>query len=557
MLRGGILSESDNSNTIARPEMVGRVLYERFLVESDLTHEAIGSGFVSYSVKDLKNFCRDVTFKTLTAQQQAIVGGPTFQHVCEALTRLGHPNIEQVLETGLLFDGRPYAVTQIPAGRTLAEVVRDEGRLELERVSWIIDQLSDALAAAHSTKVLHCDIKPSNVVVTERDNGPGQVCLINFGAAWPVDVRGATLENLQAGSESLSYAAPELHAKLGHRSTASDIYSLAAVAYRLIVGRVPFAGEDRVSLLRAINAGVTIRPTDCRTDLSGEAEQLILSALQFEPAWRPQHADDFGIRLIRSLRPAPRPATSIVQQLPEEPQPAAGWNGNQGRISEAVKVHTELFGDLQEPKPESPPISDRAVAWALIVLLLAGALSIPIGQTLMAEEKTTQPKSSTRAAPAESRPKVQIRYWFEQPPAQARASEMVGASQLVLNASSAGGLFVIGESETAEGNSSYRLIHSAEDPVETDAEKALRVGTREGERLWIVWTPSGRDELADVRRTADANGTIPDREAGKLGHFLERNRGLRVAATLDGSTGQTVLSGSGERLVYRIQPDVQ
>lgn len=555
-------SGSEDSGVASQPPAVGRILYERFLVDRDLTDHSLSSRFSVYRVRDLKNFCQEVVLKILNIHTDDPEGtAPSFHQVCETLIQLRHPNIEEILETGRLYDQRPYAISRFHTGVRLSQLIGPAGRFELEAAARVVEQAAEALAAAHSKKMLHCDLRPSNLIVPQTDGSFQGVRLINFGSAWPVDVRGESLANVTSGSESLQYAAPELHAKLGHRSPASDIFSLAVLAFRLITGRMPFS-SDPAKLIEMISLGEVEPPTACRTDLSYETENLILTGLRFEPAWRPQNTEDFGYRLARSMRTSPRlpllrtaALADAVQQTsfdaPDEPEPL-------------IFIEEEIMERPAVRIRRTPSaVSDRALAWSLIILLLAGALSLPIGQTLLNADRTNSAVSSMLQRSPEDQTRHQLKYGIvSQRPNISRSPEALPATpsissgaRLDLVSDTAGDAYVFNEVTDQEGRISYQLIFPAANAAGLEAGKAVQtplVGLKDSEALWIVWTAVRNDDLDALKNAAGEGSTLNESESRRLRHFLERNRNLRVEITGNDSTGQTVLNGSGDRIVHRI-----
>jgi hypothetical protein len=533
--------------------VVGRILYERFLILSERGDPNFGRRSSTYLAKDLKAMCRTVVLRSVNIVSANPPGSePTFQEVGDVLLQIAHPNTETVLETGVLFDGRPYALTEPLTGTPLDQFVKEGQRLELENAAVVIEQVADALDAAHSRRLLHCDVRPSNIVVDAVDGRIEQVRLINFGCAWPIDCRGDSLSHLRPGAEPLLYAAPELLSRLGHRSTASDIYSLSAIAYRLVLGSPPFPGGTREEILAASSRGPEILPTDARTDISNETEQLILSGLRFEPAWRPQDAADFGYRLARSLREGPRSAPVRTLPIVEE--------ADLGVVDEIAEVKAveqpEGAPAVSAPAPPSRPArpaSDRAIAWSLIFLLLAGALSIPVGQSIFEKQASGAAIETIQKRPAQMA-RNELRFW------RASASPLrngAGAAGFELTVDTQGEVYVFCETSTPEGSVGYRLLRPARQAeFNVDPSEVVSIGTgcAAGEPTWLAWTSEPVEGLAKAAASVQADGSVAPENSRELRHFLERNRNMRLSVTDDAVTGKTLLSGIGGKMVYRIDP---
>ncbi len=175
-----------------------------------------------------------------------------FYKEARALATLDHPGIVHATDFGQLLGGSPYLVMEFVTGVSL----HDLGHAVLSYpIVWsIVDQILDALAHAHARRVIHGDLKPSNVIVEARDKRPPRVHILDFGLAWlkedPHDERldGAkAMEFLpHAGAGTPGYMAPEqIQHEMHHVCGATDLYAVGCLIYRLIGGRPPFAGDTK------------------------------------------------------------------------------------------------------------------------------------------------------------------------------------------------------------------------------------------------------------------------------------------------------------------------
>lgn len=562
-----IPSGPDDDHTKIPGSLVGRILYERFLVQRDIADLSFGGRFNTCVAKDLRNFCRTVVLKIVNEPQSGVTSTPpSYEHLTDLLSRLEHRNIEEILETGVLHDRRPYSVSRLVAGETLCQQLKNSRRFPLERAARIIEALSKGLGAAHTANVLHCDVSPANVMIADSDGPDEEIRLINFGCSWPVDFRREGKLDDWADADSIRYAAPELLVKLGHRSPASDIYSLAVVAYTMLVGKVPFDSADRDHLLAMIESGRPDLPTERRTDLSGETERIILEALRFESARRPQGVEDFGSRLAESIRPHPL----ILERrgpapLPNSDEVAAAL------INEAATDPASGLKSVERLKRVTvrpAGVSDWAIAWSLILLLLAGALSIPIGQTMLVEGSKGGPTGSLVTKDPENTARRQIRYTIESPNAGDTRSGgpshstllAAGNQQLAIVSDTPGDLYVLKEFSSENDPVGFQIIfpYAGLRPVSPgiEAGKPVRTSTtdigdgRAAKAVWVIWT-AVRNEDLEAFRNAASGGQASAEDSPKIKHFLERNKNLRVDVGND-ATGQTILNGAGDRIVHRI-----
>ncbi len=191
-----------------------------------------------------------------------------FYKEARALASLNHPNIVGARDFGQLLDGTPYLAMELVNGLSLHDY--SNARLSFPIIWSIVDQVLGALAHAHSRRVIHGDLKPSNVIVEEVNGSAPRVHILDFGLAWlkddPHDERldGEKPMEFQphAGAGTPGYMAPEqiMH-EMHHVCGATDIYSLACILYKLLSGRAIFTGDPKELLkLHAYEEPPPLRP---------------------------------------------------------------------------------------------------------------------------------------------------------------------------------------------------------------------------------------------------------------------------------------------------------
>lgn len=162
-----------------------------------------------------------------------------FEREIRVIARIRHDNIVELIDCGRLDDGRPYLVTEFLHGTDLDTYIEQHGALTPDEALHIIEQLGPALAAAHAEKIIHRDVKASNVVLSERD-GQMRVVLVDFGVAKLLDDSspGLTVSNVLVGS--LACLSPE---QIRNRQVdgRTDVYALGSLAYHMLTGEPPFS----------------------------------------------------------------------------------------------------------------------------------------------------------------------------------------------------------------------------------------------------------------------------------------------------------------------------
>ena len=208
----------------------------------------------------------------------------------KVVNQVGHPNIVDIFETGLLEDGRPYIVMERLAGQSLA-VRADEGKLLPDQVIAILLQVCDALIAAHAAGVIHRDLKLDNVFLSDNPDDPTQprVKLLDWGIAKVIhhEVR-HTIEGQLMGTPQ--YLSPE-QARGQVVSPATDVYSLGVMAYELFLEQLPFEAETAAEVMAMHLRATPPPPRELWPDMPRELEDLLLAMLAKQADRRPSMAE--------------------------------------------------------------------------------------------------------------------------------------------------------------------------------------------------------------------------------------------------------------------------
>ena len=278
----------------AADDLLRRTINERYVIERALDHGGMGE---IYLARDLRVNSRAVVIKFLShALLEDAYAQQKFKQEAEALSRIRHPGVVEVLDKGELGNGRPYFVMQYVNGETLDSLIPKEG-MRLEYIASILKQIGGALEHVHEQGVFHRDLKPKNIMLR---HGTQSVVLLDFGIAKVIDSVVAPTTTTRTSAGTLMYMSPEqLQGK--EITVASDVYSMAVVAYEMVTGRRPFNPETSSQLLESQRAGVKVKPMALRQSLSREAEHLILRGLSFKPSARYQNAKEFGDNLADAL----------------------------------------------------------------------------------------------------------------------------------------------------------------------------------------------------------------------------------------------------------------
>ena len=317
--------------------MVGELIADRYELE-----ELVGTGGMSsvYRAKD-SLLERHVALKVM--HEQLLSEGDhveRFRREARLAAQLSHPNIVTVIDRGEQ-EGRQFIVFEYVEGENLKALIEREAPLPERAAIELALQVADGLSFAHAHGLVHRDVKPQNVLLSEDDRAK----VTDFGIARSIDVhRGLTQTGTVMGTSD--YISPE-QARGGPVDACSDIYSLGAVLYELLTGDVPFSGDNFVSVaMQHINSPPpSVR--ERRPEVSPRIDAAIRKAMAKDPDDRFPTMEAFAAELRAALA---------------EPDGAALGPGDQTLV---------VPGPRRRPRRRQRAPMERPSIWPLI-LLLAG-----------------------------------------------------------------------------------------------------------------------------------------------------------------------------------------
>jgi serine/threonine-protein kinase len=257
---------------------------------------------------------RDVAIKTL---RHDLARDATFQlrfrREAQNAASLNHPAIVAVYDTGEEHgpsgEELPYIVMEYVNGRTLKEILTAEGRLQPRRALEITADICSALEFSHRHGIIHRDIKPGNVMLTQT----GQVKVMDFGIARALASGVSTMTQTSAVIGTAQYLSPE-QARGESVDARSDVYATGCVIYELLCGQPPFVGDNPVSVAYQHVREDPHAPSETNPDVTPDIDAVVLKALAKNPVNRYQSAGEMRTDLLRAAAGRPVMATPVLPE---------------------------------------------------------------------------------------------------------------------------------------------------------------------------------------------------------------------------------------------------
>jgi eukaryotic-like serine/threonine-protein kinase len=312
---------------------------------------------------------RDVAIKVLHPDLGAALGAERFLSEIRTTARLQHPHILPLLDSGDA-GGLLYYVMPLVTGETLRARLERETQLPIDDAIAIAREIADALGYAHSLGVIHRDIKPENILL--RD---GHALVADFGIALAVEAAGARITQTGLSLGTPQYMSPEQ--AMGERTIdrRSDVYSLGAVTYEMLVGEPPFTGPSVQAIVARILADEPRSLAAQRKAVPAGVEHAITRALQKLPADRFSTVAEFASALDQD---APSPARSRPRA--RSASSARGWAFAAGAVA-MLAIGARAATLLRRPAPATERVRMLAITLPdSMRVAFKGSLGSPGGQ---------------------------------------------------------------------------------------------------------------------------------------------------------------------------------
>ena len=275
-----------------------------------------------------------------------------FNTEAQAAASLSHPNIVSIYDVGHEDENNLYyIVMELVQGKTLKEIINSEGILSWKWAVNIAMQIASALELAHKNGIVHRDIKPHNIIITED----GIAKVTDFGIAKAVSNSTITAFGTTIGS--VHYFSPE-QAKGGFTDAKSDLYSLGVVMYEMLTGKVPFDADTPVSVALKHMQEDPKEPIDLNPEIPSAVNQIVIKAMQKEPSARYQNATEMLHDLSKALKD-PDGDFVIIENK----------DGGYTRVMQAISDDQINSGKKEEVKTKTNFFTEHPKAKIAIIIL--------------------------------------------------------------------------------------------------------------------------------------------------------------------------------------------
>ncbi|WP_431909316.1 Stk1 family PASTA domain-containing Ser/Thr kinase [Nonomuraea jabiensis] len=349
-------------DTTTADPLVGRLLDGRYRIESRIARGGMATVYLALDVRLDRTVALKVMHRSL-AEDPSFVR--RFIGEAKSVARLSHPNVVHVFDQGTDTDVVYLSMEYVP-GKTLRDILRERGRLPAREALEIMIPVLAALGAAHQAGMVHRDVKPENVLMTDD----GRVKVVDFGLARAIEATNQTRTGVMIGT--IGYMAPE-QVTTGAADVRSDVYAAGIMLFELVTGQQPYDGATPMSVAYRHVHDTVPMPSSVVPDVPPLIDTLVAQATAREPDQRPADATAMLVAAVDAHRMLPRLTNPPAPHAQTQVFNASGA----ASMPQPAPAHT-----LVQPRAEVPPSRRRAgfkPNWFLVVL--AGVMVVAVGLT--------------------------------------------------------------------------------------------------------------------------------------------------------------------------------
>jgi serine/threonine protein kinase len=364
-----------------------RIIAERYRVGELIGHGGMAKVYRGYDM----TLGRDIAIKILDPDLARDTAFRTrFRMEAQAASRMSHPSIVRVFDAGdpsssggAGATSEPYIIMELVSGRLLKDIIA-EGPVPADDAIRYVDGILEALDYSHRAGVVHRDIKPGNVMITDS----GKVKVMDFGIARAVSDSSSTVAETTQILGTAAYFSPE-QAKGEPVDGRTDVYSTGVVLYELLTGRQPFRGDSPVAVAYQHVSEAPLAPTEVNEDAPPALDPIVLRALAKDPYQRYPDAASFRLALDSAMSgkaPTKKELGALTSEL---------YGPSPRQAQETARSLRQLSTDTTMTRTQSgPPV---AWIWAGVALLAVLLVSVLLWVLMM--PRTEQTPATAREVP--------------------------------------------------------------------------------------------------------------------------------------------------------------
>jgi serine/threonine-protein kinase len=355
--------------------LAGQTLAGKYRIDEKLSEGGMGAVYRGTHVMMDKTVAVKVLRRSLAADEKIVA---RFSREARAASRISHPHALSVTDFGE-DEGTVFLVMEYLQGKTLKEIIRDEGPMPLARIAEIVRQVGGALTAAHKEGVVHRDLKSDNIMLLSS-SGTDYAKVLDFGIAKITQPEGGydaelTAPNLVIGTPQ--YMSPEQCSQSSEIDSRSDIYSLGIIIYEMLVGHVPFGGESATAIMlrqmqepppsvlaeRAVPAGVA---------------EVVERALAKRPEERYQRIEELIEDLTMAVGISSGTVVPVSDAQPKKQEVSGDLPDEETlvrpRVVEQAPVRAPINVPMYQPPPR--PVATSINPWKVLIPSAAALLAV-------------------------------------------------------------------------------------------------------------------------------------------------------------------------------------
>jgi serine/threonine protein kinase len=357
-------------------DLSGQVIDRRYQILERLADGAMG---VVYRAVRL-NLDRPVAVKVMHASlRDEMKGKERFEREAKLMARLEHPHCVSIIDFGL-HAHKPFVVMELVRGRSLFEVMCEQGRFEVSRALDIMGQVLSGLAHAHEQGIIHRDIKPANIMITPKAPLGVHARILDFGLATILGSSASLSDGVAVGTPS--YMAPE-QCRGDELDARVDVYACGVVLFEMLTGRKPFVAAEPIEIVKLHLKEMPPRLADVAPGDYGAVEDIVARALAKSPADRYPSAVAMA-EALAAVRTHHKSADSTAQMVVGNAAPPTV----EVPITVGSSIHVKRPADDNTSALRRMLPTSKTRWYVLALLLVAGAAGAFFYVTKVKQDET-------------------------------------------------------------------------------------------------------------------------------------------------------------------------